>query len=1075
MKKSILYFLTAIVLFAVSCSESYDDSALVGRVDNLENRVAKLEELCKQMNTNISSLQTLVNALQNNDYVTGVTPITKDGKTVGYTITFTKSQPITIYHGEDGKDGQNGADGKDGVNGTDGQDGHTPIIGVKQDTDGIYYWTLDGDWLLDDNGNKIKAQGTDGKDGADGQDGVDGKDGADGKDGVDGTNGKDGEDGADGKDGQDGEDGQDGVNGTDGKNGADGKDGITPQLKIENDYWYISYDNGSTWTQLGKAKGDDGQDGINGTNGTNGIDGEDGDSFFQNVDTTNNDYVIFTLADGTELAIPRFKNLSISFDIADGAACMPSASIKVGYTLSGADSGTTIETIGDGGWKSVVTKTSISNGYITVTAPENGGDGKVVMLATTSTGYTAMKAICFEEGIVADINDAYQAGYEESTLKITLKTNLAYTVSIPDDAKSWISVADTRATMRTETLIFTILENPEENPARSATIKLIGECGDLLQSFVIMQDLQPSSNPIVFADANVKKVCVEKFDTNGDGELSEKEAAKVTNIERNFFGDYASVVTSFDELKYFTNLSEIREKAFFECINIVAITLPNSLTSLWGHAFANCGNLSKINIPNSLVSIEYNAFGGCGKIKDVYITDLDKWVCVDFIGSYSNPLYLGANLWVNDKKVTSYTFPNGTTKIKNQFQGCISLTSVIIPEGVIAIGDNAFRGCINLSEVEIPESVITIGEFAFEYCSNISSINIPNNIVSIGHCAFFGCSKIKNIYIPESVTSLGSGAFYECENLEFVYCKNATPPTRGDSSNLDLFGSGHSIAKIYVPTASVDAYKSAELWQRYADKIVGYDFIPNNQIYYTTSDGNIITPKYTDVFGANITSNVYENGKGVITFDGDVTKIDAFNDCATLTGFTMPESVTEIGPYAFDGCENLNNLNISNNVKTIGEGAFMDCTSITEIYIPNSVATIKYDAFNGCTNLQSIQFPNSVTTMGAGILWDCENLESVSLSENITSIGNTFFQNCRNLPEVTIPSKVSSIAYYAFKDCRSLSTVYCKNSTPPSLGNDVFLYCNTISKIYVPTASVNVYKAANGWKDFADKIEGYDF
>ncbi|MBR3912480.1 MAG: hypothetical protein IKJ48_07455, partial [Alistipes sp.] len=307
MKKSILYLFSAIMLVAVGCSESYDDSALVGRVDKLENRVAQLEELCRQMNTNISSLQTIVNALENKDYVTGVTPITKGGETIGYTITFTKSQPITIYHGEDGKDGQNG---------TDGKDGHTPIIGVKQDTDGIYYWTLDGEWLLDDNGNKIKAQGLDGKDGKDGADGTDGTDGKDGKDGENGTNGKD---------------------------GSDGKDGITPQLKIENDYWYISYDNGSTWTQLGRAKGEDG------ANGTNGENGKNGDSFFQSVDTSNSDYVIFTLADGTKLSLPRHKNLSISFDIADGAACMPSASIKVGYTLTGADSGTTIETIGDGG------------------------------------------------------------------------------------------------------------------------------------------------------------------------------------------------------------------------------------------------------------------------------------------------------------------------------------------------------------------------------------------------------------------------------------------------------------------------------------------------------------------------------------------------------------------------------------------------------------------------------------------------------------------------------------------------------------------------------------------------------
>ena len=166
--KRLLTLLLASVLFG--CGESYDDSALTGRVDDLENRVAKLEELCKQMNTNISSLQTLVNALQNKDYITSVVPITKDGETIGYTISFTQSAPITIYNGQDGKDGQ------DGKPGEDGKDGSTPVIGVKQDADGIYYWTLNGDWLTDDSGNKIKAEGRDGQDGEDGKPGQDGND-----------------------------------------------------------------------------------------------------------------------------------------------------------------------------------------------------------------------------------------------------------------------------------------------------------------------------------------------------------------------------------------------------------------------------------------------------------------------------------------------------------------------------------------------------------------------------------------------------------------------------------------------------------------------------------------------------------------------------------------------------------------------------------------------------------------------------------------------------------------------------------------------------------------------------------
>lgn len=146
-----------------------------------------LQTLCNQMNTNISSLQTIVTALQNNDYVKSVMPVVQGGKEIGYTIIFTKSDPITIYHGKDGQDGNDGVPG---------QDGTTPVIGVMRHTDGVYYWTLDGEWLTDTAGNKIKAEGTDGKDGTDG------------------------------KPGEDGQQGQDGL---------PGKDGITPQLRIEED------------------------------------------------------------------------------------------------------------------------------------------------------------------------------------------------------------------------------------------------------------------------------------------------------------------------------------------------------------------------------------------------------------------------------------------------------------------------------------------------------------------------------------------------------------------------------------------------------------------------------------------------------------------------------------------------------------------------------------------------------------------------------------------------------------------------------------------------------------------------
>lgn len=296
MKKLHLLLLGLTICLFSACHDKLWDA-----IDGLDARVAKLEELCKEMNTNITSLQTIVDVLQANDYITGIVEIKKNGEVIGYTITFGKHEPITIYHGQDGKDGQNGADGKDGI---------TPVIGVAQDTDGVYYWTLNGEWLLDDNGNKFPVSG---------------------KDGQNGTNGSNGQDGEDGKDGADGQ---------------DGKDGITPQLKIEEGYWYISYDNGTTWTQLGKATGEDGKDGANGKdgqdgqNGADGKDGQDGDSMFQSV-TQDENYVYFTLADGTVIKIAKGNSnnqsnddfiFTITYDANGGLGSMAVDTIYYGYS-----------------------------------------------------------------------------------------------------------------------------------------------------------------------------------------------------------------------------------------------------------------------------------------------------------------------------------------------------------------------------------------------------------------------------------------------------------------------------------------------------------------------------------------------------------------------------------------------------------------------------------------------------------------------------------------------------------------------------------------------------------------------
>ena len=159
------YTLIALAFLFFGACTQFDDTKIWDKLKDHEERIKSLETLCDEINANISSMQSILGALQDNDYVTGVSKIMEDGVETGYIITFSKSGAITIYHGKDGADGADGlpgAPGTDGADGEDGQDGQTPVIGVSKDADGRYYWTLNGEWMLGEDSEKIPATGKDG-------------------------------------------------------------------------------------------------------------------------------------------------------------------------------------------------------------------------------------------------------------------------------------------------------------------------------------------------------------------------------------------------------------------------------------------------------------------------------------------------------------------------------------------------------------------------------------------------------------------------------------------------------------------------------------------------------------------------------------------------------------------------------------------------------------------------------------------------------------------------------------------------------------------------------------------------
>ena len=385
-----------------------------------------------------------------------------------------------------------------------------------------------------------------------------------------------------------------------------------------------------------------------------------------------------------------------------------------------------------------------------------------------------------------------------------------------------------------------------------------------------------TSQIITFADPAVKALCVANWDTNGDGELSEAEAAAVTDLGTVF--EFNSDITSFNELQYFTGLTSIGIRAFYWCFDLTSVTIPNSVTSIGDYAFNWCA-LTSITIPESVTSIGYEAFEKCKGLSSIIIPNS--------VTSIERGAFANCNLTsiVVELGNTMYYSRDNCNAIISRWNTLIAgCENTIIPESVTSIGNAAFSGCSGLTSITIPESVTRIGESAFADCSGLTSITIPNSVTYISYSAFSGCRGLTSITIPNSVTYIGDNPFANCPGLTSIVVD---------------FGN------------------------------TKYDSRDNCNAIIETASNTLIAGCMNTIIPESVTSIGFRaffdcSGLTSVTIPNSVTSIDhyAFERCKGLSSIIIPNSVTSIGSGAFTECKGLTSVTIGSGVTSIGREAF---------------------------------------------------------------------------------------------------------------------------------------------------------
>lgn len=420
-------------------------------------------------------------------------------------------------------------------------------------------------------------------------------------------------------------------------------------------------------------------------------------------------------------------------------------------------------------------------------------------------------------------------------------------------------------------------------------------------------------------------------------------------------------------------------------------------------------NIETVVIPSTVTTIGDNILTGCSNLYNL---------TVPFVGNGSTNLKLRYFYGLSDNTSIDDVINIGVVEVtaatqigNNAFNGCTTISEVVLNDSITSIGKQAFLGCKGLTKIELPDSLISIGQQAFSNCDGLTNITIPNSVTNIDKLAFAYCKGLTKVIISNKATSIGSSVFQSCTSLTEVTIPDGATEI-GDS----MFYGCTSLSEVLIPSSVTTINEEA--------------------FYGCTSLTEITIPSSVTTIGESV-----------------------FYDCSALETIVMSNNIVSIGKNAFYGVKYLTDyttnhpeekliyLYNSNNEPIVLYGCVASTSVIGVITLPNTLKYIACSALERCTKLTEITIPNGVTKIDDSAFYNCMGLTSITIPSSVTSIGSSAFSSCKGLTEIIIPNGVTNIGNYAFYFCTNLTKIIIPSSVT-SIGGGAFSNISNTAEFY---------------------------